>query len=83
MVGDYTEAVAHAKAVDDGEWTFGCGPNVCAVDIDSYGCYEKWSEPTEEQFTTDQNALDGTGSDKQRPNMDPERPVSSSSILTS
>jgi MFS-type transporter involved in bile tolerance (Atg22 family) len=45
LVGDYDEAVAHAKAVDQGRRQFAISPtNRDGFVIEAYGCYEDWAD---------------------------------------
>jgi hypothetical protein len=52
LVGDYNEAVSHARAVDAGRLEFATSPKGgCGVD-DVYSCYEEWSEPLDVATST-------------------------------
>jgi UMF1 family MFS transporter len=45
LVGDYDEAVAHAKAVDEGRRQFAISPtNRDGCVNEAYGCYEDWAD---------------------------------------
>ena len=49
LVGDYDEAVAHAKAVDKGQRQFAISPtNRDGCVSEAYGCYEDWAD--DEQY---------------------------------
>ena len=49
FLGDYGDAVAHAKAVDEGRREFAVSPPG-GLGIDGYGCYEQWADPLENEF---------------------------------
>jgi hypothetical protein len=46
LVGDYKEAVSHAKEVDEGRRKFATSP-INGLGMDAMGCYEQWADPTE------------------------------------
>lgn len=43
LVGDYNDAVNHAKDIDEGRLPFAVCPTT-GLGIDSYGCYQEWVE---------------------------------------
>ena len=46
LVGDYDKAVEHAKSIDAGRRQFASSPTN-GLGLDTYGCYEQWSDPQE------------------------------------
>lgn len=48
-MGDYDQAVLHAKAIDEGHRQFAISP-AAGLGIDGYGCYEEWVEEDAADF---------------------------------